>query len=196
MTAARTDFTAQWDGIKAWVTALSGLNVDDAEWMDFPQKFAGPVQVRLNPIAMPTVGQELIYEDTGSELEASQVAESLLTVSISVRSRGQNPATFALGYAKLIEGGLLDTEQRAILDALCISPLRVIRGPQIVGHNWDKRLEQLVTLDVQFSVSTAQAMGAVEWFNKTRVSSATRNVDGSLLPDVMQMDDEEIGPPP
>ena len=201
MTASPIEFEPIWDGIKAWVTELAGLNVADVEWFDYPQGFAGAVQVRLNPTAMPTVGQQLEYTDTGTdeeegELEAAQVAESLLTVSISVRSRSQNPLDFALRHAKLIEGGLLDQEQRAVLDALCISPLRVLRGPQIGNVNWDNRMEQLCTLDVQFSVGTSQAMGAVAWFDKAQVSSETRNVDGSLLPDAMQLDDEEIGPPP
>lgn len=196
MTAAPADFVPIWDGIKAWVTALAGLNAGDVEWMDWPQGWSGDVQIRLNPIAMPTIGDELVYDATGVELEATQRAESLLTVSIAVRSRNQDPAKFALRHAKLIEGGLLDTEQLAVLDALCISPTRVLLGTQIGNINWDNLMEQLCTLDVQFSVSTVQLMGAVAWFNKVRVSSETRNVDGSLLPDVLQTDDEEIGPPP
>lgn len=196
MTAAPMDFVPVWDGIKAWVTALSGLNVNDVEWLDYPQKYAGPVQIRINPTAMPLVGSELRYNETETELEATQVGEAMLTVSIAVRSRTQDPASFALRHAMLIAGGLEDTEQREILDALCISPVRVLLGPQIAGFNWDKRIEQLVTLDVQFSITAEQAMGAVAWFNKVRVSSETRNVDGSLLPDEMQLDDEEIGPPP
>lgn len=196
MTAAPMDFVPIWDGIRAWVTALSGLNVDDVNWMDWPQTFAGAVQIRLNPLAMPMRDVELRYTDAGAELEAAQVGESMLTVSISVRSRSQDPAIFALRHAKLIEGGLLDPEQLAVLDALCISPVQVLRGPQIGSINWDERMEQLCTLDVEFSVSTEQLMGAVTWFNKVRVSSDTRNVDGSLLPDELQTDDEEIGPPP
>ena len=203
MTAARIDFTPVWNGIKAWVTELTGLNVADIEWTDWPQKWAGPVQVRLNPTAMPTLNSELIYSDpvdeegeSLGELEATQTSGGLLTVSIAVRSRSQDPAKFALGYALLIQGGLEDTEQTAVLDALCISPVRVLLGPQIGNVEWDGRVEQLVTLDVQFSVTVSQAQGAVDWFDKVQVSSDTRNVDGSLLPDVLQTDDEEIGPPP
>lgn len=196
MTAAPMDFVPVWDGIKAWVTEASGLNVEDVEWRDFPQRFAGPIQIRLNPIAMPTAGSELRYTDTGGELEAAQVGESLLTVSIAVRSRSQNPLDFGLRQAKLIEGALLDTEQLEVLAALCIAPRQVLLGPNIAPFEWQGRAEQLVTLDVQFSVGTEQLMGAVTWFNKTEVSSETRNVDGSLLPDELQLDDEEIGPPP
>lgn len=196
MTASPMDFVPVWDGIKAWVTALSGLNDGDVEWRDFPQKVAGPIQIRLNPIAMPMVDSELVYTVTGDELEAAQVGESLLTVSIAVRSRSQNPLDFGLIQAKLIEGGLLDTEQLEILAALCIAPRQVLLGPTIAPFNWQGRMEQLVTLDVQFSVSTEQLMGAVTWFNQTEVSSETRNVDGSLLPDELQLDDEKIGPPP
>lgn len=198
MTAAPMDFVPIWDGIKAWATALAGLNDADVEWMDYPQKYAGPVQIRLTPIAMPLLSSELEYEesDDETELEATQVGEAMLTVSIAVRSRSQDPAEFALRHAMLIAGGLEDTEQLEAMDALGVSPLRVLLGPQIAGFNWDARMEQLVTLDVQFSITSEQAMGAVAWFNKVRVSSETRNVDGSLLPDGLQLDDEEIGPPP
>ncbi len=196
MTAAPMDFVPIWDGIRAWVTDLSGLNVDDVNWMDWPQKFARDVQIRLTPLAMPLVDDELVYEDVGGELEATQTGASMLTVSIAVRSRSQDPAIFALRHAKLIEGGLEDTEQLEVLDALCISPTRLVRGTQISAFNWDKRMEQVCTLDIEFSVTTEQLMGAVTWFNKVRVSSETRNVDGSLLPDELQTDDEEIGPPP
>lgn len=195
MTATPTDFVPIWDGIKAWVTALSGLNDTDVEWRDWPQKWSGKVQIRLNPTAMPLLSGELRYDATGDELDATQVAESMLTVSIAVRSRGQDPADFALRHAHLIEAGLLDTEQRAVLDALCISPERVLLGTQIGNVNWDGRMEQLCTLDIQFSVTSEQPMGAVTWFDHVEVSSETRNVDGSLLSDVMQLDDEEIGPP-
>lgn len=196
MTAERVDFTPAWDGIKAWVTALTGLNVKDVEWADWPQGWADEVQVRLNPIAMPVLDGEFIYEDTGAELEATQTGGALLTVSIAVRSRTQDPSKFAIGYALLIEGGLMDTEELDVLDALCISPVRVLLAPQIGNVEWDNRTEQLVTLDVQFSVTTEQAQGAVAWFNKVEVSSDARNVDGSPLDDVLQLDDEEIGPPP
>ncbi len=196
MTAAPMDFVPVWDGIRAWVTALSGLNVDDVNWMDWPQKFSRGVQIRLNPTAMPLVGSDLRYTDTGTELEATQTAEAKLTVSISVRSRTQDPDKFALKHAMLIAGGMEDAEQRAVLDALCISPVRILLGPQIGAINWDNRMEQLCTLDIEFSVSVEQLQGAVAWFHKVEVSSETRNVDGSLLPDELQTDDEEIGPPP
>lgn len=202
MTAAPMEFVPIWDGIKAWVTALTGLNVSDVEWMDYPQGWSGAIQVRLNPTSMLLLNTELEYNDTGTdedpnsgELEATQIGEAMLTVSISVRSRSQDPSKFGLRHAMQIAGGLQDTEQRAVLDALCISPVRVLRGPVMSNFNWDKRMEQVSTLDVQFSITSEQAQGAVAWFNKVEVSSETRNVDGSLLPDVMQLDDEEIGPP-
>lgn len=195
MTAAPMDFVPVWDGIKAWVTALSGLNAGDVEWLDFPQKFAGPIQIRLTPLAMPLEDSELVYSGTELELEATQTGVSMLTVSIAVRSRNQDPASFALRHAKLIEGGMEDTEQLEVLEALCISPSRIVRGTQISSFNWDSRMEQLCTLDIEFSVTTEQPMGPVTWFHKVEVSSETRNVDGSLLPDELQLDDEEIGPP-
>lgn len=198
MTAAPMDFVPVWDGIKAWVTALSGLNAGDVEWLDFPQKFAGSIQIRLTPLAMPLEDSELVYSDEGGDGEgfvATQTGVSMLTVSIAVRSRSQDPASFALRHAKLIEGGMEDTEQLEVLEALCISPSRIVRGTQISSFNWDSRMEQLCTLDIEFSVTTEQRMGPVDWFHQVEVSSETRNVDGSLLPDELQLDDEEIGPP-
>lgn len=195
MTAAPMDFVPVWDGIKAWVTALSGLNNGDVEWQDFPQNFAGPIQIRLTPLAMPLEDNELVYSDAGDELEATQTGVSMLTVSIAVRSRSQNPLDFGLRQAKLIEGGMLDTEQLEVLDALCITPTRIVRGTQISSFNWQVRMEQLCTLDIEFAITTEQPMGPVGWFDQVEVSSETRNVDGSLLPDGLQLDDEPIGPP-
>lgn len=194
--ATPMDWTPVWNGIRDWVVAVTGLQASDVNWRDWPQKFAGPTQVRLNPLAAPMVDTELSYSDTGTDLEAAQEGLTLLTVSIAVRSRSQDPAKFGLREAKLLEAAIVDTEELVALEALCVYPARVARGVQIGAYEWDGRMEQLCTLDIEFAVSTTQAMGPVGWFDHVEVSSDTSNVDGSPLPAELQLSKKQVGPPP
>lgn len=196
---ARIDFTNVWEAIRSWVLQISGLPDTDVAWADWPQGYKGPVQVRLSPIALPTVVEEAVYEDTGTTLNAAKCAMRLLSVSIAVRTRSQDPAEFALGYAAQLEDAaeteteLLDLA--GVLDDAGIVVSQVLRRPSITAYEWQGRAEQQCTLDLEFALATSTPLGEVGWFNRVQVSSGARSVDGSLLPSALQVEDEEIGPP-
>ncbi|NIR31646.1 MAG: hypothetical protein GWN84_20510 [Gammaproteobacteria bacterium] len=207
---ARIDFTPVWDAIRQWVVKVTGLPDSDVTWADWPQGYKGAAEVRLSPIALPTVAEEVIYTDTGATpvegtLEASKCSMRMLSVSMAVRSRSQDPGEFALGYAVQLEEAaeleveLLDEEDGGALSQLLeqakVAVSQVLRRPVVSSYEWQGRVEQQCSLDLEFAVGGSTSLGEVGWFNRVEVSSEASNVDGSPLPDELQVEDEGIGPP-
>jgi hypothetical protein len=119
-----------------------------------------------------------------------------VTVQVKVSSRSQDPEEFALHYAETLRSSLSDPE---VVDRLSRAGIEVISHEKIfnLGEVSDQRAESRAVLDVMFrAVFADQAeRRGVGFFNRLLLTTEIDRASESRLPDTLQLDDEEIGPP-
>jgi hypothetical protein len=188
------DWTPFHEALRTWLTEATQV---DVIWLGeaVPEVYAPLCEMQILTVRQD--GPDTVTRtDPGgdADLNEMQCGTRLVMVQVRARTRDYDPSNYALALLENAKASLLSTKVVEELEEQGVA-LVSASDVRMMPTTHRGRLEQEGVFDLECSVSVHKELGTVGWFNRVRVTSAVRKVDGSALPAALRLTDEEIGPP-
>jgi hypothetical protein len=193
MTIAFDTFETQ---ILAWFAAVTAIptRMRNRE----TKRFQSKSWAELHILSSAALGVDEVRREfnsggsPGSDVDVQIAGQRLVTVSCRVKSRSQEPLQTARFYLERARTSLSKPAVRAThFDPFQIA---VVRTQPLVDLDFDEenRVVSLANMDVVFETVVDEADAPVSHIASAVLSSDLKNVDGSSLPAVLQLDNVEL----
>jgi hypothetical protein len=194
------DWTPFHNALECWAKEAAGV---DVIWVGQAIEETYAPLVELQILSVSNDGEDIVRRtdpdpddpDSAADLVESTCGTRKVMVQFRARSRDYDPATYALAIAEQAKSSLNSTN---VIESLHEQGLAFISASdvRVLPTGYRGRIEQEAVFDLAVSVSVHEQLGTVGWFNRVRVTSNLRSVTDDALSDSLQLDAEEIGPPP
>jgi len=194
--------TAQWstlyEALRAWIESSTAPQQIPVLWQHEAAAVVYKPYAELSIVSVRQDGADsltLADPGDGSDFHATSCGLRLVAVQCRIVSREQDPSSFALEWADRLQASALLPSTIDWLAGQGVALLGMgdisILADDVLG-----RLEQQALFDLEVAFAVHHAVGTLGWFNRVRVSSDLRNIDGDALPANLQVAGKLIGPPP
>jgi hypothetical protein len=188
------DWTPFHEGLRNWLAAATEVEVI---WLGeaVPEIYAPLCEMQILSVRQDQPDTVTRTDPGGdADLQEQQCGTRSVMVQVRARTRDYDPKTYALALLEKAKASLVSTQVIEDMEAQGVAFVSASDIRMMPTTHRD-RLEQEGVFDLECSVSVHEQLGTVGWFNRVRVTSNVRRVNGNALPAPLRMTDEEIGPP-
>jgi hypothetical protein len=197
------DWTQIADALKAWFLAGTGLDLVVLENEERP--FVEPAWGYLVIDDAQSVGTDSTYlvdrpgAEPGAPLVPMVSGLRIFTVHVYVESFSQRPEDFAVKHLERLRGALRFPRLMKMIREVGLALVDV--SPTVVSdYAVDERVISRASFDVRFNAAfnliDEADQEAGDYIERIELTSHVENVDGSELPQALQLHEEAIPPDP